>query len=371
MKIAVKSSVGYRACLHDDPNCLSIYGSEPYHSLLVSELLKRGHQVEWYAPHGSSEFRDYDNCNFHPLIFTNGLTITDQPYTITNHSLDGSRTEDLLDCDAVIDMSEHVHDIEDIRNFYGYKKYLCYRNGFAAHHTPRIPGNERHYVVPSAQNQKLFKQAGFESDLAYYGISDHYSPGEDEEYWQYFDKKGLTKKEYWLYAHRPTQEKGLNVLLYLAKKFPKDVFVVSCSTPLQQHYTSLLSFLRTVNQMGLDNIAYIPSPENPKHHFFKRELYRQARGALAPFDLGQYREGFGLTTAEQIASGCPVLITDSESTRELWIENQDGLFCDSTGMFEMALRHFSSYTFDPKNRYSPAKYAQRYEELIQNIVSES
>jgi len=369
VKIGIISSTTYRACLPDDPNCLAFYGSEGYHSLLVRELLKKGHELEWYAPAGSSEFREFDNCNFHPIKFTNGIMENRADWIINNTALDGSRTEDLAGCDAVIDMTGTCHDIEILWNYLGYNKFICYRNGYAAYNVPRIPNKYRHYAVPSVQNQKLFKQAGFEADLVYYGISEHYKPGEDEEYWQYFDKKGLTKKEYWLYSHRPTVEKGLNVLLYLAKKFPEDVFVVSCSTPINQHYISLLLFLRTVNQMGLDNIAYIPSPENPRHHYYKRELYRNARAALAPFDPNVYKEGFGLTTAEIIASGTPVLITDSESTRELWVENQDGLFCDSTGMFEMALRHFSSYSFDPKNRYPPAKYAERYEELIQKIPS--
>jgi glycosyltransferase involved in cell wall biosynthesis len=369
MRIAVISSVTYRACLPDDPFNMCTYGSEPYHAVLVKALLDRGHEVEWYAPHGSTEFREYDNCHFHPLIYTNGIVPEEiQEWTVNTLSLDHSKLQDLLGCDFVIDMTMHARDIEEMRNFHGYMKYIAYRNGYAATPVPRVNKEDKHFAVPSIQNQKLFKEIGFDSDVVYYGIPDHYSPGFSQEYWNYWDKKGLTQKEYWLYPHRPTPEKGLFALLYLAKHFPDEIFILSCSTPAKAHYLGIIQFMRQVKSMTLDNIAYVPSPENNLHHFYKRELYRNAKAMLAPFDPNTYREGFGLTTAECIASGTPAIITDSESTRELWIKDQDGIFCDSTGMFEMALRHFSSYDLKPTNRYTTDKYAQRYEELIKKYV---
>jgi glycosyltransferase involved in cell wall biosynthesis len=289
-------------------------------------------------------------------------------YSIKGLSVDGSQEEDLLSCDGIIDMSPQAKCPELLRLYYGFNRYLCYRNGYAAHMYPRLKAEEKHFVVPSDQNKRLFKGAGYDSDTAYYGIDDSfYNPAifGDEEFWNYYDRKGLTKKEYWLFPHRPTPEKGVYTLVKLAKEFPDEIFVVSAQTPLPEHQLSLMNFLRMVNASGVsDNVVFVATPENPRHHFYKRELYRNAKGLLSPFDATNYYEGFGLSNAEAVSTGCPLLITDSESSRELWIEKKDALYADGYMSFKYAIEHWNSYTFNPENKFSLQHYAERYLELL-------
>lgn len=391
MKFAVISDIVYRANLPDDPNCLSAYGSEPYHCLLARELVRRGHEVDWYAPAGSTELTEY-NVKFHPLMCIFGSSsspeglqylqdIQEEPtnpysglhmpnmidYSLDTVSFDESKTSDLLKNDLVIDMTTRCMDIEKLKWYHGFNKYVCYRNGYAANYHPRLKTEERHYVVPSRQNQKLFKQmGGFDAEMVYYGIDDgFYKPGSDAEYWSYFDKKGLTQKEYWVFPHRTTSEKGMYVLLKLAKDFPDEIFVICAQSAIPEHKIQLIEFLRTVSKMNLDNVEYVPVPIEPRHHYFKRELIRNAKGCLSPFRAQQYQEGFGLSNAESVAVGTPLLITDSDSTQELWKNEVDGLFCDGDyHSYRLAIKHWSSYDFHPVNKFSLNEFAKGYEELV-------
>lgn len=387
-KIAVISDIVYRACLPDDPNCLSFYGSEPYHVLLARELARRGHEINWYAPAGSTELTEF-NVKFHPLVcvFGNasfeGLKYLDDPqeeptnpysgmhmphiidYTLDTMSFDESKTTDLLDNDLVIDMTTNCTDIEKLKWYHNFNKYVCYRNGYGAYQMPR--SSDPHYVVPSRQNQRLFKQnGGFDADMVYYGIDESfYKPGSDQEYWDYFDRRGLTRKEYWIFPHRTTSEKGIYVLLKLAKDFPDEIFVLCAQTPVPTHKIQLIEFLRSVSKLNLDNVEYVPLPLNPKHHYYKRELMRNAKGTLSPFRAHDYYEGFGLSSAESVAVGTPLLITDSDSTQELWKNEVDGLFADGDyHSYRLAIKHWNSYDFKPVNRYSLENYARGYEELM-------
>ena len=267
--------------------------------------------------------------------------------------------------DYVIDMTPNCRDIEYIRNYHGYDKYCCYRNGYAANNFPRLRPEYRHFVVPSEQNAQLFRQAGY-SVLAviHYGIPDFYCPGEDDEIFKGFTKNyGLNGKNYYIFPHRPTPEKGTEIILRLAKDFPQETFVIAGHTPITEHVMARTELQRIVASQSLENVKFVDIPLNPRHHFFKRELYRRAKACLAPFIYPYYKEGFGLSSAEAVACGTPLIITDSPSTRELWIENVDALICDGYQSFKLYIEHFSSYPLAPTNKFSVQDYAKNYENL--------
>jgi glycosyltransferase involved in cell wall biosynthesis len=155
------------------------------------------------------------------------------------------------------------------------------------------------------------------------------------------------------------------VLLKLAKDFPDEIFVLCAQAAIGEHRIQLIEFLRTVSKMNLDNVEYVPMPINTKHHYYKRELIRNAKGTLSPFRAQQYQEGFGLTNAESVACGTPLLITDSDSTQELWKNEVDGLFADGDyHSYRLAVKHWNSYDFKPVNKFSLENYARGYEELL-------
>lgn len=353
MKIAVISDVTYRSCLPWDPNCLGYYGSESYHALLAHLLSKKGHEVHFYAAQGSSEI-----ANFHPLKMMFGTSVHERTGNITALSLDNSKTEDLLEMDFVIDMTSNCIDIEDIRNYHEFKRYVCYRNGFAAWNGPRLQASKRHYITPSKQNKEIFNRNGFAADYIYYGIPDFYCPGEDDYYFRPFGVGGLRRKDYILFPHRPTPEKGTSILLRLAQELPTQDFVLAGHTPISEHSSAL----QALKKQAPGNIKFVDIPLEPEHHYYKRELYRGAKAVLSPFhpSMGYY-EGFGLSSAEAVACGTPLIITDSQSTRELWIEYKDALYCDGYISFRNACQDAEQLDrLKPENKFSTEDFVNNY-----------
>lgn len=361
MRIACISDLTYRACLPDDPNCLSWYGSEPYHSVLAKAFEDHGHEVHWFAPAGSSKIGV-----FHPMLYDFGQISIEA--SVENNCINRCTLDEIADLDFVIDMSANMRTIESLFFYKGYRNYLSYRNGYSAYGVPRLHPGDRNYVVPSEQNRAEFKKAGFPAMVAYYGIPEFYHSGSDPEYFSLFaEKYALKKRGYFLFPHRPTPDKGVDIVLQLAKKFPQENFVISSATPIYEHQSHLQRIRSEAMNAGLKNLIAVDMPLNPKHHYFKRELMRWSKAVLSP--LGRnYLEGFGLSNAEAVACGVPLIISDSPSTRELWMDS-DALVVEGESGFANAVRMFDMYSFQPKNRYTVEKYYQRYMELISLVMS--
>ena len=315
-------------------------------------MVNKGHEVHFYAGQGSTQIG-----NFHPMKLAFGTYTKEIHGSITALTLDDSKSADLLEMDFVIDMTANAVDVEIIRNYNDYRRYVCYRNGYAAFGAPRLPASKRHYVVPSKQNKMLFKQNQFDAEVVKYGISDFYCPGDEPYYWRPFQI--LKQKDYWLFPHRPTPEKGTSILLRLARELPSETFVVAGHTPIAEHQSALMELRRS----SPPNIKFVDIPLEPQHHFYKRELYRHAKAILSPFDITRYYEGFGLSSAEAVACGTPLLITDSASTQELWEDGVDSIFCDGFHSFKMAIQHFSTYDLKPINKFSTEDYVNNYLKL--------
>lgn len=358
MRIAVLSDTTYRAALPDDPNCLGFYGSEQYHAVLANELSKR-HEVHFFAPSGSTEIGI-----FHPLELKFGDSRIHE--TLKETSLDGLDYRFLLDMDFVIDMTANCHNVEELFLFHGFERFCCYRNGYAANNVPRLPVDKRNFIVPSQQNADLFAQSGFPAkQVIHYGIPEFYSPGQDDEYFKVFaEKYRLTDKNYYIFPHRPTPEKGTDIVLQLAKDFPQETFVIAGHTPVPEHILAKTELVRRAASLRLENVKFVDIPLNPRHHYYKRELYRRAKAVLAPFIYPAYKEGFGLSTMECLACGTPAIITDSPSTRELFIEAKDALICDGYKSFKMSVEFFDSYPLSADNKFSVEEYAANYEKLF-------
>lgn len=368
MRIDLISSCTYRACLPDDPDCLAYYGSEMMAAILMDGLSKRNKDWEfhWYAPSGSTPFDDRDNVTFHPLLLDFGKA--------SNHEiLDESSTEGLkynyiTKSDFVIDHSARAATVEEARLYEDFRKYCCYRNGYVAFTSPRIAVTQRHYVVPSKQNQDVFKQNGFESTVIGYGIPDFYCKGFDfdYDYWDYYDKHGygIDPKEYFLFLHRPTKDKGIDKVIKLAKELPKTKIVIAGNAPIAEHQISLIEAKRKKTALGIDNLIFIDIPLNPKHHYYLRELIDGASAMLSPFDYPNYIEGWGVINGISVALGVPLIITDSPSTRELWIEGKDAIYIEGYYGLKNAVQNFDCFSgLDPKNKFTVDEYAKGYEEL--------
>jgi glycosyltransferase involved in cell wall biosynthesis len=158
-------------------------------------------------------------------------------------------------------------------------------------------------------------------------------------------------------------DKGTNIIVQLAKELPKITFVVAGFTPIQEHVSALMEMKKEARL--LENIIFVELPLNYKHHYYERELYRNAKAFMAPFDSKNYWEGFGLSNACAVACRCPLIISDSESTRELWIEGKDCLIGDSYKSFKYLVEYFDNIGtgLKPENKFSIENYGKEYEKL--------
>ena len=377
MRIAVISDCTYPACLPQDPCCTLYYGSESYHALLAKALSERGHDIIFYAPRGSTPIGE-----FHPLTLMHGnAPLYDNLETV---GLNGLKTKDIIDqkVEFVIDMSASAMIPFLLWKDYQFTDYCCYRNGFEAFGIwpPHIPPEHRNYVVPSFQNKKIFdaKSGYAATKVAYYGIDESfYHPTTETEMtfeWYLFEAKyGLLRKDYFLFPHRPTQDKGIQTVLRLALDFPKENFVIVSSTPILEHRKGIYQIERLKEEKSAQNLHIVTIPIQPKHHYYKRELLRNAKAILSPFDTSIYKEGFGLANAEAVACGTPLIISDSESTRELWTSRTDdsAIICNSNDYysFHNAIKNFEYYTLCPSNKFKVEDYAARYEQIADDIIN--
>ena len=337
-------------------------------AILVDAMSERNKDWEfhWYAPAGSTTFEDRQNVTFHPFHLEYGAA---SQYELLDHcSLEGLTYKTLLNSDFIIDHSASAINVESLKIYEGFLKYVCYRNGYVAFNHPRLGQNERHYITPSKANAEIFKQNGFDSIPIYYGIPGGFyyqTPALDQEYWGYFEKLGLTEKQYFVFPHRPTKDKGIDKIVRLAKELPDIKFVIAGNAIIPEHYLSLLDAKRQALYQNLNNIIFIDIPLNPAHAVYLRELCRNAKAMLSPFDYPTYIEGFGITNAISVALGTPLIISDSPSTRELWIEGKDALYVDGYYSLKYAVENFDSMAtkLAPSNKFRMDDYARNYEEL--------
>ena len=357
MKIAVISDCTYRSSTPDYENNLSFYGSEPYHAVIAKGLSEKGgHDIHWFAPSGSEPIG-----TFHPLMVYHGA-YTDREI-LDNTSMEGLKIDYLAKgFDFILDFSANAQNVEQVLFYYGFSNFGCFRNGYLAFNVPRLRLMDRKYIVPSYQNKRIFEQHNFRNvEVIYYGVPDFYCPpikdlnervavdGDRVIPLMFFIDNGLELKNYFLYPHRPTPEKGSLHILELAQQFPEETFVfMTTTTTYTEHQTALMGLKQKA--VDIKNVKFVELPLTNKHHFYKRELMRHAKAILSPFNPSVYKEGFGLANAEAVACGTPILITDSESSRELWVDEKDGLilpYDDRMSAFRMAIKHFNSYGFEP------------------------
>lgn len=358
LRLAIGSDSAYRACLPDDPLCRIFYGSESYHCILADALAKRGHDVCFFAPPGSTLIKGEN----HPTWYYNGYGQETDVFAMS-----GVDPKHADDWDCFIDMTQFCDTVQYL--FYHQRKtpYLTYRNGHSAVLRPLIAENKRNYLVPSKANQGKFAEYGFDSKVVYYGIPEFYN-----SQWTEFDdrvmkKYGLERDSYYLYLNRPHASKGIDRFLKLAEMNPNEKFVMAWATTFWEHQQYEEAAFRYVADKDLRNVQYIALPFSPKHHYVKRALMRGANFVLFPL-AEDYWEGFGLLQAESIACGTPIMVSDQPSQRELWREHKDAWFCKDLEAFDKEIKDRTVFGADPVNRYTVDAFAESYENLIKLVM---
>jgi glycosyltransferase involved in cell wall biosynthesis len=214
----------------------------------------------------------------------------------------------------------------------------------------------------------MFKAAGHDADVAFFGIPDFWTADNTGEFWIWFEVKyGITSKNYWLYPHRPSTDKGIGNVLTVAEALPDETFVISTASPLPDHKEIMKLCKQTVKHLDLKNVKFVDIPDSPYYQFHRRALITNAKAVLCPFPYpSQYHDTGGLVGAESMRTGTPLIVTRSPGSEEWWGAQSDKgvVFIDGADSLKMAIRHWSTYDLHPECPYSTENYAKDYINII-------
>jgi glycosyltransferase involved in cell wall biosynthesis len=131
---------------------------------------------------------------------------------------------------------------------------------------------------------------------------------------------GYRKEGFFLWMNRWHRAKGYQVAIELARRMGIEL-VMAGEHPDREWHDYQRGCVKEAQELaaGLPNVRFEWLPGDPHHHEAKRELYRRARALLYTV---QFQEPFGLSQAESLACGTPVIGTRYGSVPEVV---EDGL----------------------------------------------
>lgn len=367
MKIAVVSSTTIPATLPDDPHYFTTYGSEVYAAVLVEGLANKGYDIDWYAPIKSTTFSWRTNIHYHPTVDSRGAHLQDE--RLEKISFDHSKTEDIMDCDFLIDMSKQAHVSEELSLYFGFKRYCNYRSGYRDWSYPMRC--EPHFVTHCEYFRQNFLKNGHQADVCRFGLSDFWCPKpltepDPAEQWL-ADLEIVREYDFFLYPHRPNVEKGLNLLIKLARDFPQQTFVISTAVVFEDHKREMARVKQEYKDIS--NIKFVDCPHNRKYHYYRRALMRNCKAVLSLFqEHDGYKDTGGLVSAEAVKCGAPVIVSRSGGSEELFgqLEDRGVTFVDGYESAKMAIKY---KTYETRPNVGPEfmpvhSYVEDYEKVM-------
>ena len=275
------------------------YGSEITNYWLADYLRnKLGVSVSLFAPYSSKPPKGVD---FFPINPTYGMVSADAEYMVYEKYIDEVRK-----CDVIHDASATALSAE--QEFKHGRPFLIYRNGYNVD-APRF--NRRNVVVLSEAVRKyVLEKYGLNTEVVPYGVP-------VDEY-PFSDRKG----RYVLYVGRPNPEKGIGYILELARLNRDVTFILAWKPTTLDHMAYNELWMSRVRSMGLKNVKIFILPGGWEGEEMKRKLMAHAMLFIQPT---LYLEAFGLTAAEAMATGTPVLLSTAGSGPEVVKSDEVGV----------------------------------------------
>lgn len=135
------------------------------------------------------------------------------------------------------------------------------------------------------------------------------------------------KKDYILWLGRWHPVRGAHIAIEVAKRTGLKM-ILAGEHPDSEMFESQRQFALDAARLAKDvsNVEMIWLPQDPDHHYVKRELYQ---GARAFFNPTQFHEPFGLSQVEAMACGTPVITTNFGSMPEIIKNGKTGVVCNN------------------------------------------
>jgi glycosyltransferase involved in cell wall biosynthesis len=212
----------------------------------------------------------------------------------------------VMECDVIHDWSATALAAE--QEFKHKRPFIISRNGYDVFN-PRF--NRKNIVLLSNAARKYVQERyGINAEVVPYGIP-------VDEY-PFSDVKG----KYVLYTGRPHPSKGVDYILELARLNRDITFILAWKPTNADHLAFHEYYWNRVKELGLKNVKIYVLPGGWRGELMKRMLMAHARLFIQPT---VYLEAFGLTAAEAMATGTPVLLTTAGSGPELVRDDSVGV----------------------------------------------
>lgn len=329
---------------------------------IAEGLAKRGHEVTFFGPEGTKLDTKVETCNVRPLA-----TTANQLFDMVNVTdLFKDYLPSLYDQYMVRIMFERARAGEfdvlffhhpesaapyallypDVPVVYTLHDYLdsVRRQVWEMHSSPN-----QHYVSISNSQRRDAPDLKYAATV-YNGI--------DTEKFAFSD----SHEDYLMFAGRIVPEKGLKEAVQVALQTGKRLLIAGSTLPTSQWY-----FDEHVKPFLSDKILYLGMMDRDQ----MVKYYQKALAVLVPI---QWEEPFGLTMAEAMACGTPIIAFRRGSVSEVLEDGKTGFIVDNTSSMIEAVAKIDSISRKNcrkhvENNFSLDQMIDGYEKVLTDIVT--